>query len=48
MQSKFCTACNLILDFPVQLDLLFTKVKFGAVAIKVLFYMFKIIIKDIL
>ena len=36
MQSKFCTAYNLILDVPVQIDLFFTEVKIGVVAIKML------------
>ena len=36
MQGKFCTGCNLTLYFSVQLDLLFTEVKIGVVAIKML------------
>ena len=36
MQSKFCTACNLILYLSEQLDLLFTEVEIGVVASKIL------------
>ena len=34
MQNKFCTAQNFILYFSVQLDLVFTEEKCGAIAIK--------------
>ena len=38
MQNKFCTAQNFILYFSVQLDLVFTEEKCGAIAIKMLLF----------